>query len=105
MRNEAALSRKIMQNLKNHGLLARAMEYRGRNGAPDIVVIGNPTIFIELKHPNGKGKLSAHQAREHERIRNHDGIVYTINSVEQLEAIIQRHYPGAAENDRRDLRG
>jgi len=71
------------------GLLYRRVEWIGRNGAPDFVVMGAPlfyghtTVWVETK-PQG-GKCEPHQIREHERMRAAGQVVLVISQLEQID--------------------
>ncbi len=77
------------------GLLWRRVEWIGRRGAPDFVVLipvnhplpgqwpGNTTVWVETK-PTG-GKPEDHQQREHERMRAAGQVVLVVDSIEALD--------------------
>jgi len=83
------------------GALVRKMVWLGHRGAPDRLVIwpydpeyasgdGLPTRhdFVELKRPGGK--LEDHQVREHEKLRSMGCAVFTLDSIEAVDAYIAR---------------
>ena len=90
---EKKLQSILLNILSNYGLMARAVEYRGRNDCPDIVIIGQPTLWLELKTPTGK--VRAGQRREHNKMRDHGAHVYVIRTEEELHALIKTSYPDA----------
>jgi Holliday junction resolvase len=50
----------------------------GRSGVPDIVACVDG-LFLAIECKAGKGKLSALQAREIQRIRHADGVAVVVN--------------------------
>jgi len=79
------------------GALVRKMIWPGHRGAPDRLVIWSaeawnaawPQVdFVELKAP-GK-KPDPHQEREHEKLRSMGCAVYTLDSIEAVDAYITR---------------
>ena len=59
-------------------------------GVPDLLVITDTgyTFYIEVKNPNGKGRLSKLQELTIQSIRQQGAMVYVINSIEEVESII-----------------
>ena len=90
---ESRLQEKLLQILLDYGLLARAIEYRGRRDCPDIVIIDPPTLWLEIKTETGTVRKG--QRREHEKMRDRGGHVFVIRTEEELHALLQRFYPGA----------
>ena len=88
------------KQLKNHGCLVRKINYEGRRGCPDqLVLVPTPndyfksrTIFIEYKKAENIGP-EPHQVREHNRIRQCGGDVRVIGSKEQIDALIKELFP------------
>jgi hypothetical protein len=83
------------------GALVRKMVWPGHRGAPDRLVIwphpaarllkGLPSAlhdFVELKRPGGK--LEDHQEREHEKLRSLGCAVFTLDSIEAVDAYVAR---------------
>lgn len=80
------------------GLLWRRIEYIGRRGAPDFVVMGahRLTAGLEAEHvlpsaiwvetkPDGKAEPEPHQLREHARLRAAGQVVLVIGTLEDLD--------------------
>lgn len=96
---ENMLQIKILNILCSLNLLARPVGYRGRQGCPDVAVIGDPVVWLEIKSPKGTGRLRPAQKREIARMQEHGAHVYVIQSTEELYPILERHYPGAGRGD------
>jgi len=91
---ESKLQAKCMKLAKANNILARKLHAEGRNGWPDLVLIFPPTaitVWVEMKHPNGKGKISVLQNSEIRRIKNQGGFVYVCDSYDQFLQILGTH--------------
>lgn len=95
---ENVIEQHLVDLVKAIGGEVRKVQWIGRKGAPDrlvmlpsfchnnVVVIGGRTIWVELKAPGEKVK--PHQAREHERMRAMGQCVEVIDSIEGVEALL-----------------
>ena len=90
MITEAALQRYFKRQCKEHGIYWRKLTFEGRRGAPDtlIAIIGR-AVFVELKSPTGKGKLSKLQEREIGHMRDAGLDVRVIQTKEEVDDIIR----------------
>lgn len=75
------------------GALVRKMVWPGHRGAPDRLVIWaeglgrQPRVdFVELKAP--RKKPEPHQERKHEELRSRGCAVFTLDSIEAVDAYI-----------------
>lgn len=91
---ERDIEKYLVARVKEVGGMVRKMQWVGRRGAPDRVVMlplsaGGPwggTIWVELKAP---GKLpEPHQFREHTRMRAMGQRVVVVDSFEAVDAIL-----------------
>lgn len=73
--------------LKEAGFLVRKFTYEGRNGATDLIAVNVITAFIEVKKDEDTAP-DPHQVREHERLRNHGALTFTVGSFKQVDAMI-----------------
>ena len=87
------------EQLKKHGCLVRKINYEGRRGCPDQLVLvpdrlryWPTTIFIEYKKAENI-EPEPHQLREHERMRAVGADVRIIGSKEQIDDLIQELFP------------
>lgn len=102
MVRERDIERHLVKRVKELGGECRKVQWVGRNGAPDRLVMlpmhlatgsvlaknrgYSLTIWVELKAP---GKLpTALQLREHERMRAMGQRVEVIDSIEGVEALL-----------------
>lgn len=95
---ERDIERHLVKRVKDLGGEVRKVQWIGRRGAPDRLVmlpnpgrdrfgdIQSPTIWVELKAP-GK-KAEPHQVREHERMRAMGQRVVVIDSIEGVEELL-----------------
>ena len=92
MAGEKRLQQFITNTCKVYGTLCYKFASPGRKGVPDLICIppgGRPVYFIEVKNPNGCGRLSLLQLKCHERIRIQGTDVYVIDSKEEAETVIR----------------
>lgn len=85
----------LVKRVKELGGEVRKVQWIGRNGAPDRLVMlperfdADPydhTIWVELKAPGQKAK--PHQQREHERMRAMGQRVVVIDSIEGVDDLL-----------------
>lgn len=84
----------LVERVKALGGEVRKVQWIGRRGAPDRVVMcprlepvfGSSTIWVELKAPGEKAK--PHQVREHQRMRAMCQCVEVVDSMEQVDALL-----------------
>lgn len=87
---ERLLHQKVKRLFEKAGWLVRKIRYEGRVGCPDILLVSpiGSLHLIELKQE--KGRLSASQEREHERLAANARIVHVIRSVEAAAVLLSR---------------
>jgi|TARA_R110000851_G_scaffold188171_1_gene338124 hypothetical protein len=67
------------------------MECVGQTGFPDVMLtFGGYCIFIELKAPSGKGRVSVRQKYMASKLTYHGIENYVANSTRQIDLIISR---------------
>ena len=98
MTRESEIESYLVERVKALGGEVRKVQWIGRRGAPDRIVmlpiqhgIGtggwhDTTIWVELKAPGEKAK--PHQAREHERMRNMGQRVVIVDSFEGVDEVL-----------------
>ena len=98
---EAQLQIKVLALLKSRGVLCWKVESPSSCGLPDVLAVyGGQTRFIELKHPNGRGRLSPLQQRTIARLRAQGAQVDIINSIEEARQIAtELTHTGAERGD------
>jgi len=91
---ESVIEKYLVQQVKRVRGEVRKVQWIGRRGAPDRIVMlpsglegGGVTIFVELKAP-GK-KPEAHQLREHNRMRDMGQEVAVIDSMEAVDELLR----------------
>jgi hypothetical protein len=92
MAGEKRLQQFIANTCKVYDTLCYKFESPGRAGVPDLICIpphGRPVYFVEVKNPNGKGRVSLLQAKCHQRIQQQGTAVYVIDSQADAEKIIR----------------
>lgn len=84
----------IVSYAKQNDWFVRRVQWIGRHGAPDLVLIkGGVTVWIEAKREGKDAEL--HQAREHKRMRKRGALVYVVDRAEDGYRILDRHDPDA----------
>lgn len=101
---ESQIEAHLVKRVKELGGEVRKVQWTGRNGAPDRLVMlppvknetwsepGRPvwnsphTCWVELKAPGEKAK--PHQLREHDRMRAMGQRVVVIDSIEGVEELL-----------------
>ena len=98
---ESDIEKYLVKRVKALGGEVRKVEWIGRRGAPDRVVMMHagkkpwwPTIWVELKNPETIKTFPADaheraQAREHERMRAMGQRVEVVGTYEQVDELLQ----------------
>ena len=89
MRTESDLQHYFIKEVKRVGGLADKLESKSRRGWPDVCVIsGGEVFFIEFKHPNGTGRVGAHQVRVMEDISSRGGNTLVLSNKKAADDFI-----------------
>ena len=84
---EAEIENYLVQRVKLAGGLTRKVQWIGRVGAPDrLVLFPSRLVWVELKATGQKPRPS--QVREHERLRLMGQRVEIIDSKEQIDRLM-----------------
>ena len=95
---ERDIERYLVKRVRELGGEVRKVQWIGRRGAPDRLVmlaptrdrfgdLQSPTIWVELKAPGVKPE--AHQLREHVRMRKMGQRVVVVDSLEAVEELLR----------------
>jgi len=88
--NERALQGYLFRQAKAHDIYCRKMRAEGQTGFPDVLLAqGGVVMFVELKNPNGKGRLSARQKRELQRLRDAGVSAVVVYDTAGVDLVIQ----------------
>ena len=88
MANESTLQAEIIKKFWVMGIYCRKMRSESVRGFPDLLAIDRGrVVLIEVKHPNGRGKLSADQELEIALLRQHGAAVAVVDSLESALGI------------------
>ena len=93
MKTERALQSRCLIAARKAGWLAYKFASPAHRGVPDVLLLGEGgrTLFVEFKHPNGKGKLSELQKVVIDEMRGLGADVRVIDSFEDfMEALCQK---------------
>jgi hypothetical protein len=89
MTSEKNLQDYLIKKCGFNGIYARKMQAVGHTGFPDVLLaIYGAAVFVELKSPTGRGRLSLKQEREIERMTKAGLAVLVLNSKEQVDDLI-----------------
>ena len=78
----------------NFDILVRKVHVEGRKGWPDLELIfpiTGETVRVEMKNPNGRGRLEKLQKAEHKKIRKRNAVVYVCQDFEHFKQIVHKH--------------
>jgi hypothetical protein len=79
---EKLLQRKVMTEAKKRGIFAAKMEAVGQRGFPDLLLLKNGRyVLMELKHPDGTGRLSELQKHMIDVLRGHQAEVHIVHDL------------------------
>lgn len=95
---ESQIEQHLVKRVKELGGEVRKVQWIGRRGAPDRLVMwrrssaevqwnGPGTVWVELKAPGEK--IKPHQKREHDRMRAMGQRVVVIDSIEGVEELLK----------------
>ena len=86
---EKLLQQQVITAAKKRGIFVVKTEAVGRRGFPDLTLIHRGrVVFIELKHPNGRGKLSALQAVMIDDMRAHGAEVHVLDDLTECLTLL-----------------
>jgi hypothetical protein len=89
---ESQIEAHLVKRVKAAGGEVRKVQWIGRRGAPDrLVMLPAPIgqrrgFWVELKAPGQP--LKPHQAREHARMKRMGESVFKVDTIEQVEALL-----------------
>jgi len=90
MASESNLETYLVNQCKAHRIFIRKLQAVGRVGFPDrSLIYGGRVIFVELKPPTGKGRLSKMQEREIKKLRDVGAEVRIIWTRKGVEDVIE----------------
>ena len=90
MKTEKQLDQYLVKQCRKHGIYCRKLVAVGQTGFPDrFVAKDGKTVLMELKRPDGKGKLSKKQELEIERLKSCGVTVVVIDSVDAVNEWIE----------------
>jgi hypothetical protein len=89
-KRESDIEKHLVKRVKELGGEVRKVQWIGRRGAPDRLVMlprEANCIWVELKAPGEKPRPE--QAREHDRMRAMGQLVVVIDSIEGVEELLR----------------
>jgi hypothetical protein len=87
---EGHLQKYFKRQATKHKVFWRKIAFEGQRGCPDILLLNNGrAMFVELKHPDGTGKLSELQKYQIAEMRAAGAVVHVINSKDEVDEIIK----------------
>lgn len=91
LKSEASLHVYTRKLCKECGILFYKFSSPARRGVPDLILINKKgqVVFLELKSPTGRGKLSPLQQNEIKKLRLYNACVYVASTREKIDGIIQ----------------
>ena len=92
--SESKLQAKCVKLAKANNVLVYKVNAEKHKGFPDLLLVFPTTgksVFVEMKNPNGKGKLSKLQEREIEKLRKQGASAYVCESYSRFLSILTIH--------------
>ena len=87
---ERDIERYLTERVAKYGGETRKVQWIGRHGAPDrLVMLPGRTVWVELKAPGEKAK--PHQLREHARMQALGQTVLVIDSFDGVDELLGSH--------------
>ena len=84
---EYKIEQYLIKELKKLGIETRKVQWVGRDGAPDRLILAKGGIYVELKAPGKEPREN--QLREHEKMRAVGIRVEVIDSMEGVDNFIE----------------
>ncbi len=86
---ESEIEDYLVKRVKDAGGEVRKVQWIGRTGAPDRLVLrpGRHSVWVELKAPGVKPE--DHQLREHNRMRRLGELVEVIDSLDGVDGLLK----------------
>lgn len=93
MARESKIEQEVLKYVKQKGGQHRKVQWVGRRGAPDrLILISGRHFLVEFKAPGEKPRPD--QVREHDILERIGGLqIYTIDSVEAGRYLIDQYLP------------
>jgi len=96
-KNERELQRACLKHARSLNIFGRKVETPNFRGFPDCLFIYDGRVFfVEFKHPNRTGRLSALQVADHATLAMHGAEVWTIESYEEFSELCRRVMAGVS---------
>lgn len=87
MIRESVIENYLVSECKKLGIKIRKVQWIGRRGCPDRLLIYKGGVFVELKRPKG-GELSFHQIQEQKMLVENGFKVVNICTKEEVDQFI-----------------
>lgn len=84
---ESKIEQYLIKELKNLGIETRKVQWIGKQGAPDRLILAKGGIYVELKAPGEKPREN--QLKEHAKMRAAGIRVEVIDSIESCNNFIE----------------
>lgn len=89
-KSESALEKATLIALTKHGALCYKFASPSKRGVPDDIILlpNGVAVFIEFKHPNGRGVLSKLQKHQIDKIDQQNFTVFIVDSITEANRVI-----------------
>ena len=84
---ESQIEQYLIKEIKKLGIETRKVQWVGRDGAPDRLILAKGGIYAELKAPGKEPREN--QLREHEKMRAAGMRVEVIDSLEGVDTLVR----------------
>ena len=83
---ESQIEQYLIKEIKKLGIETRKVQWIGRDGAPDRLILAKGGIYVELKAPGKEPREN--QLREHDKMRAAGIRVEVIDSLEGVDKLV-----------------
>lgn len=83
---ESQIEQYLIKEIKKLGIETRKVQWIGRDGAPDRLILAKGGIYVELKAPGKEPREN--QLREHDKMRAAGMKVEVIDSLEGVDKLV-----------------
>lgn len=89
---EKQIEKTVCDYAKAKGMIVYKFSSPGYTSVPDRMFICNSGYMFMIEFKSTKGKVTANQQREHNKLRDYGISVHVVNNIEQGKALIDKEW-------------